>query len=154
MESASLYSVKAFTPGGMTHSQVFDLLGRWKPRLSLEEGEARLWSVEMEQTGFTIAMSPVETLWLLFWGDTLAALEGDFPRTRIDDMRSAFRHKFGEGISTWGNSVSSALVEIDEAGRCYFRIACRALFETYSNKLNWQLMQERRKHRQAVIADI
>lgn len=154
MKPAALYSVKKFTPGRTRLSEILQLLSRRQPRLSLERGRAQLWSVDLQQTGFTVALAPLDTLWFLFWEEELAAVEGDFSRAHLQDMKVAFCHKFGEGVSTWSNELSNALVEIDEAGRCYFRVACNVLFEKYSSTLVNQLALEREKHIRAVVTDI
>lgn len=154
MASDLPYAVKDITPGVTSLDEAATLLSEWHPEASLRRGRAQLWCVNMAQSSFTVAHSRVETLWLMFWEDTLAAVEGDFPRKDIPDMKAAFSHKFGAGVSTWTNGLSTALVEIDEGGRCYFQVTHRALFERYSVKLNNQLAEERAKHLRNVCADI
>lgn len=148
------YTIKGITPGLMSMEEASSLLSEWHPEASLRRGRAQLWCVNMSQASFTIARSRVEMLWLMFWEETLAAVEGEFPRKDIPDMKAAFAGKFGPGVSSWTNGVSTGLVEIDEGGRCYFQVTHRGLFERYSTKLTNQLAEDRARHLKMVCADI
>lgn len=151
-----LYSIKGITPGVTTMEEASSLLSEWHPEASLRRGRAQLWCVNMSQASFTVACSRVEMLWLMFWEETLAAVEGEFPRKDIPDMKAAFAGRFGPGpgVSSWTNGVSTALVEIDEGGRCYFQVTHCDLFERYSTKLTSQLAEDRARHLKMVCADI
>lgn len=154
MANEPLYSIKGITPGVTSIDEAAILLSPLDPESSLKRGRAQLWCVNVTRTWFTVARSPVETIWLMFWDQTLAAIEGDFPYRDIWDVKAAFAHKFGQGISSWANDGSTALVEVDEGGRCYFQVAHRALFERYTFKLKDQLAEERAKHLQKVCSDM
>lgn len=142
-----MYAVKGLTPGVTSFEATLRSLQRWGPQVSLNIEPMRVWFVDASKSGLTVETVRLDTLWLVFWEDVLAAVEGDFPRRNRRGMRAAFSRRLGAGGSPWSNGLSSALVELDETGRCYFQIAHKALFEQYNQEVSRRLEEERSRQR-------
>lgn len=135
MNETSLYSVNGYTPGATPAADCFERLWQWAPLVTIQQGRAEMWRVELPPREFTLARCPVRTLRLVFWDQTLAAIEGDLPRRRLAMVTALFAGRLGTSTGSWSNAVSTARVEVDLGGRCYFQIAHRTLLHQYMSKL-------------------
>lgn len=135
MNETSLYSVNGYTPGTTSAADCFERLWHWAPLVTIQQGRAEMWRVELPPRTFTLARCHVTTLLLVFWDQTLAAIEGDLPCRGLARVAALFADRLGTGTESWSNAVSTARAEIDTGGRCYFQIAHRTLLHHYMSKL-------------------